>query len=70
MYIIRCSRLHKTKILNELVTYTNMKLIVSLVVICQLGLALSQEDGARGGGDLSEFSKYKNYLIIISLSKE
>ena len=45
-----------------------MKLIVSLVVICQLGLALSQEDGARGG-DLSEFSKYKNYLIIIQLSK-
>jgi len=32
-----------------------MKLIVSLIVICQLGLALSQEDGARGG-DLSEFT--------------
>ena len=45
-----------------------MKLIVSLVVICQLGLALSQEDGARGG-DLSEFSKYRNYIIISLLSK-
>ena len=46
-----------------------MKLIVSLVVICQLGLALSQEDGARGG-DLSEFSKHRNFIIIILLSKQ
>ena len=45
-----------------------MKLIVSLIVISQLGLALSQEDGARGG-DLSEFSKYRIRIIIIFLSK-
>ena len=46
-----------------------MKLIVSLVVICQLGLALSQDDGARGG-DLSEFSKYRNCIIITLLMDE
>ena len=40
-----------------------MKFIISFVVACQLGLALSQE----GGTDLSEFSKYKNNIIINDL---
>ena len=38
-----------------------MKLFVVLVVACHLGVALSQE--IRASGDLSEFSKYKNYII-------
>ena len=40
-----------------------MKFIISFLVACQLGLALSQE----GGTDLSEFSKYTNNIITIDL---